>query len=66
MAQNLGALIRIPAVRPRADIRRIAGPELLPVEMPIFQPEPWLREQDLRDALMTFALAFTGAMVFLF
>lgn len=27
---------------------------------------PWVEEQDLRDALMTFALVFTGAMVFLF
>ncbi len=26
---------------------------------------PWLREEDLRDALMTFALVFTGAVIFL-
>lgn len=25
----------------------------------------WISESDLRDALMTFALTFTGAMVFL-
>ena len=26
---------------------------------------PWISERDLLDALMTFALTFTGAMVFL-
>jgi hypothetical protein len=29
------------------------------------KPTPWIREEDLRDALMTFALVFTGAVVFL-
>lgn len=28
-------------------------------------PRPWLSQRDLMDALMTFALTFTGAMVFL-
>lgn len=33
---------------------------------PVAPRRPWIEEQDLRDALMTFALVFTGAMVFLF
>ncbi len=31
----------------------------------LIRREPWISERDLRDALMTFALVFTGAVIFL-
>ena len=65
MAQNLSALIRRRPAPVRADTARIDSRTPLSVELPLFAPEPWLRESDVRDALMTFALTFTGAVIFL-
>lgn len=31
----------------------------------VIKPDPWLRRDDIRDALMTFSLVFVGAMMFL-
>lgn len=31
----------------------------------VIKPDPWLRRDDVRDALMTFAIVFVGAMMFL-
>ncbi len=75
MAQNLSRLIRRrPAVRTAlmanmaqapidpaildSDIAQRLGKQALP-------RRPWISSRDLLDGLMTFALTFTGAMVFL-
>jgi hypothetical protein len=75
MAQDLTRLIRRrPAIRPA----RIANMPMAEVDPAILDsavaarlgkraaaPRPWISQRDLLDALMTFTLTFTGAMVFL-
>ncbi len=75
MAQDLTRLIRR---RLAVRTAQMANMALAPVDPAILdsdvarrlgkQPSPrspWISERDLMDALMTFALTFTGAMVFL-
>lgn len=75
MAQDLNRLIRR---RPAVRSVQMANMAMAPVDPAILDSEiarrlgkqamprrPWISERDLLDALMTFALTFTGAMVFL-
>lgn len=75
MAHDLARLIRRqPARRPA----QLANMAMAPVDPAILDPDvafrlgkqplpprPWISERELLDAAMTFALVFTGAMVFL-
>lgn len=75
MAQDLTRLIRR---RPAIRTAQMANMAMAPVDPAILDGDvarrlgkqasprrPWISERDLLDALMTFALTFTGAMVFL-
>ena len=75
MAQDLTRLIRRRPVTRPADIARMA---MAPVDPAILDSaiayrlgkqvaprKPWVSQRDMLDALTTFVLAFTGAMLFL-
>lgn len=69
---------RLARRQPTFGTARSVNPALTPVDPAILDPDvaarlgkqvrpgrPWISERDLLDAMMTFALVFTGAMVFL-
>jgi len=65
MENALAALVRPPMDRPRrADV--ILLPEPLQQGCLPKARKPWLEEQEVRNALMAFALTFCGLMVFLY